>query len=131
MIPKAVELEPKSFVQVFVNNLVKNMKRSSNNYQFDPIVNKFASAFNILAGHNAYEFIRINLPGALPSITTLKKYNENINVHLHECEFRFDALKNYLDSIDSNYAFAVGVSECFSIHRNKRIFLDSNNCRVH
>ncbi|CAF4817628.1 unnamed protein product [Rotaria sp. Silwood2] len=82
------------------------MERSSNNYQFDPNVNKFASVLNILAGHNAYEFIRINLSGALPSTITLKNYNQNISLPLRECEFRFDILKNYLDSIDSNYVFA-------------------------
>jgi hypothetical protein len=50
-----------------INKKTKNMRRANNNYQFDPLVTKFASVFNILAGHNAYEFIRINLPGALPS----------------------------------------------------------------
>ncbi|CAF2249460.1 unnamed protein product [Rotaria magnacalcarata] len=40
----------KSFINIFVSNLLKNMTQSSNNYQFDPIVNKFASVFNILAG---------------------------------------------------------------------------------
>ncbi|CAF4004750.1 unnamed protein product [Rotaria sordida] len=99
------EYQSKSFVHVFVNNLMKNINRSSNNYQFDPIVNKFASAFHILAGHQAYEFVRINLPGSLPSITTLKNYNQNINLHLNEGEFRFDSLKKYLDLIDSNHVF--------------------------
>ncbi len=47
------ENELKSFVDIFIDNLFKNMKRSSNNYRFDPIVNKFASVLNILAGHNA------------------------------------------------------------------------------
>ncbi|CAF1327655.1 unnamed protein product [Rotaria sp. Silwood1] len=100
------EYQSKSFVHIFVSNLMKNINRSSNNYQFDPIVNKFASAFNILAGHQAYEFVRINLPGSLPSITTLKNYNQNINLYLNEGEFRFDSLKQYLDLIDSNHVFA-------------------------
>ncbi len=56
------------------------MKQANNNFQFDPIVTKFASVFNILAGHNAYEFIRINLPGALPTTTTLKNYNQTANL---------------------------------------------------
>ncbi|CAF2961994.1 unnamed protein product [Rotaria sp. Silwood2] len=99
------EYQLKSFVHVFVNNLMKNINRSSNNYQFDPTVNKFASAFSILAGHQAYEFVRINLPGSLPSITTLKNYNQNINLHLNEGEFRFDSLKKYLDLVDSNHVF--------------------------
>jgi len=86
------ENQSKSFPHIFVSNLLKNMKRSNNNYQFDPIVNKFASVFNILAGHNAYELIRLNLPGFLPSTTRLKTYNQNINLQLSECEFRFDSI---------------------------------------
>lgn len=89
----STEYQSKSFVHICVSNLMKNINRSSNNYKFNPIVNKFASAFKILAGHQAYEFVRINLPGSLPSITTLKNYNQNINLHLNEGEFRFDSLK--------------------------------------
>ncbi|CAF2945704.1 unnamed protein product [Rotaria sp. Silwood2] len=99
------ENQSKSFINIFVSNLLKNMKRSSNNYQFDHTVSKFASVLNILAGHNAYEFIRLNLPGSLPSITTLKTYNQNINLQLSECEFRFDSLKDHLELIDSNHVF--------------------------
>lgn len=85
------------------------MKRSSNNYRCDPVVNKFASVFNILAGHNAYEFVRLNLPGSLPSTTALKVYNENINLRLSEGEFRFDSLKDHLELIDCNHVFLVGI----------------------
>ncbi|CAF2995869.1 unnamed protein product [Rotaria sp. Silwood2] len=81
------------------------MERSSNSYQFDPMVSKFASALNIVSGNNAYEFIRLNLPCALPSITTLKNYNQSISLPLRECEFRFDLLKNYLDSVDSSFVY--------------------------
>ncbi|CAF4159918.1 unnamed protein product, partial [Rotaria magnacalcarata] len=72
-----------------------------------PMVSKFASALSILSGHDAYEFIRLNLPGALPSITTLRNYNRSISLPLRECEFRFESLKTYLDSIDSSYVFVV------------------------
>jgi hypothetical protein len=105
------ENQSKSFVNIFIDNLLKNMKRPSNNYHFDPIVNKFASVFNILAGHNAYEFIRLNLPGSLPSITTLKTYDQNLNLQLSECEFRFDSLKDHLELIDSNHVFVVSIPE--------------------
>ncbi|CAM4768394.1 unnamed protein product [Rotaria magnacalcarata] len=105
--------QSKSFTNMFISNLLNNMERSSNNYKFDPNVSKFASVLNILAGHNAYEFIRLNLPGVLPSTTTLKNYNQSISLPLRECEFRFDLLKNYLNTIDSNHVF---VSEdCTSV----------------
>ena len=105
------ENQSKSFINIFVNNLLNNMKRSSNNYQFDPNVNKFASVLNILAGNNAYEFIRLNLPGSLPSPTTLKAYNQDINLQLKESDFRFNSLKGYLELLDSNHVFVVCISE--------------------
>ncbi|CAF2002036.1 unnamed protein product [Rotaria magnacalcarata] len=105
--------QSKSFINIFIRNILNNMERPSNNYHFDPMVSKFASALSILSGHNAYEFIRLNLPGALPSVTILRNYNQTISLPLHECECRFDSLKSYLDSIDSNYVF---VSEdCTSV----------------
>ncbi|CAF3788942.1 unnamed protein product [Rotaria sp. Silwood1] len=100
------QYQSKPFINIFLSNFLKNMKRSKNNFQFHPIVTKFASVFRILAGYNAYEFIRINLLGSLPSDTTLKNYDENINFKLNECEFRFDLLKDYLDSIKSQYVFS-------------------------
>ena len=82
-------------VHIFVDNRLKNINRSSNNYHFDPVVNKFASVFNILAGHHAYEYFRVNFPGSLPSITILKNYNRN-SLNLKEGEFRFDFLTLWL-----------------------------------
>ena len=96
-----------SFSHVFVDNLMQNMNRSSNNYQYDPLVEKFASALHIMAGNNAYEFIRMNLPGSSPSPTTLKQYARNMNMSLIESEFRFLPLKDYLLSIDSKFVFVV------------------------
>jgi hypothetical protein len=101
------QYQSKPFINIFLSNLMKNMKRSKNNFQFDEIIKKFASVFRILAGHNAYEFVRINLPGALPSNTTLENYNGNINFELNESEFRFDMMKDYLDKINSKYVFSV------------------------
>lgn len=116
-----------SFANIFISNLFKNTQRTSNNYQFDPIVNKFASVLNILAGHNAYEFIRMNLPGASPSTTTLRSYNQTISLRLTECEFRFDLLKDYLNSIGYNYVFSVGIVNWCGIQGRNWILLISKS----
>ncbi|CAF1212167.1 unnamed protein product [Adineta ricciae] len=100
------EYESEPFINIFLNNLLKNMKRPKNNFRFNDIIKKFASVLRILAGNNAYEFIRINLPGALPSNTTLENYDANMNFELKECEFRFDMLKDYMQSIKSEYVFS-------------------------
>ncbi|CAF1282975.1 unnamed protein product, partial [Rotaria magnacalcarata] len=118
--------ESKLFINILLRNLLKNMKRSKNNFQFDPIVMKFSSVFRGLAGRNAYEFIRINMLGSLPSDTTLKNYDENINFQLKECEFRFGQMKDYLGSIKSQYVFssedATGVISCVSYDCNTDCF---------
>ena len=116
------EYSCKSFLRVFIDNAVNNMNRSSNNYQYDPLVEKFASALYILGGNNAYEFIRMNLPGSLPSNSTLKIFNRNINQSLNECEFRFDSLKKHLSSIDSNFVFAASFVDLRRGALLKRIF---------
>ena len=115
------ENQSKSFINIFGNNLLHNMQRSSNNYQFDSIVNKFASVLNILAGNNAYEFIRLNLPGSLPSTTTLKAYNQDIDLQLKESDFRFNSLKDYLELINSNHVLVVSILEQYNTYDKKKI----------
>ena len=98
-----------SFSHLFIDNLMRNMNRSSSNYQYDPSVEKFASALHIMAGNNTYEFIRINLPDSSPPTTTLKQYARNTNMSLNESELRFNWLKDHLLSIDSKFVFAVNL----------------------
>ena len=59
----------------------------------------------ILAGRNAYEFIRSNLPGAFPSISTVQSLLEKEEKYCTEGEFRFDVVKKHLNLIGSNFAF--------------------------
>lgn len=75
---------PTSFSQIFIENFAKNMNRSSNNYEYNPSVEKFALALHIMGGNNAYEFIRINLPGSSPSQPKLKQVMRNTNANLYE-----------------------------------------------
>lgn len=110
---KAEDDQTKSFGDIFISNFFKNKQQSNNHYKFGDVVTKFASVLNVLVGHNGYEFIRLNLPGTLPSITTLNNYNRTLNLRLIECEFRFDLLKDYLDSIGSEFVFAVCAIRCY------------------
>lgn len=52
-----------------------------------------------------YEFIRLNLPGSLPDLTTLNTLISNSNLKISEGEFRFDQLQNHFDSLNVQYAF--------------------------
>ena len=101
--------EPKPFVYIFIDSLLRNLNRSKHQYEYNPFVQKFASALQVLAGTNAYEYLRINLPGAFPTITTLEKYNRSIDLKLNECQFRFDSMDKFLRSLDSRFIFALSL----------------------
>ena len=101
--------EPKPFVFTFIDNLLRNLNRSKSHYEYNPFVQKFSSALHVLAGTIAYEYLRINLPEAFPSITTLEKYERSIDLKLNECQFRFDSMDKFLHSLDSRFVFAVSL----------------------
>ena len=69
--------------------MLENLNRPKNHYEYNPFVQKFASTLHVLAGSNTYEYLRINLPGAIPTITSLQKYNKNTDIILNECQFQF------------------------------------------
>ena len=66
----------------FIENILSNLLRNKNNYRYSKSVQDFAHALYILGGRNVYEFMRMNLPGALPGLTTvndsLRKAGESI-----------------------------------------------------
>ncbi|CAF1567070.1 unnamed protein product, partial [Didymodactylos carnosus] len=105
--------EGNTFMKAFIENIVNNLKRSKNNYQYNEYVKRFALSLYILAGRNAYEFVRINLPGAIPSIATIESYMKCTNVQITECEFRFKSLKHHLNRIDSRHGFCA--EDCTSV----------------
>ena len=113
----------KPFVYAFIDNLLKNLNRSKNHFQYNPFVQKFASALHVLAGTNTYEYLRINLPGALPTITALEKYNQHLDIRLDECHFRFDSMRKVLGSMGAKFIFAVSVRRYFLIQDGTKIFL--------
>ncbi|CAF5016091.1 unnamed protein product, partial [Rotaria sp. Silwood1] len=53
-------------------------------------------------GKQVYEFVRINIIGALPNLTTLKKLISSTDAILTEGRFCFDALQQYLNSVKTN-----------------------------
>lgn len=80
-----------------------NSHRPSNNFTYSDRVFKFATCLFILAGRYAYNYLRMNLMYALPSIQTIG-INWLANAY-READFRFDECSQYLDSIESKYVF--------------------------
>ena len=73
----------------------------------------FAQSLYILGGRNTYEFVRMNLPGSLPSISTLDDSIKKAGGSIEEAEFRFDALHEHQKSL--NYQVAVCSEDCTGV----------------
>ncbi|CAM4842016.1 unnamed protein product [Rotaria magnacalcarata] len=59
----------------------------------------------ILGGKLTYEFIRLNIVGALPSLTTLYGIISDTNLKIIEGQFRFDELKHHSDLLNTKFGF--------------------------
>ncbi len=94
-----------SFMDTFISNLTDNMNRSKHRYQYNTPVRRFSSAVHSLGGRNLYQFLRLNLPGAFPSIPTLESYSNEYCTRIEEGEFRFDQLKNYSNKVNCSFVY--------------------------
>ena len=101
-----IPLDGDLFAHEFTRNMIENMQRSKNNYTYSSSIRRFASALCVLGGKNTYKFLRVNLPGALPSFSTLEIYNDQFCKSIEECEFRFEELKDHLDKDHCKFVFA-------------------------
>ncbi|CAF1620840.1 unnamed protein product [Rotaria magnacalcarata] len=98
--------EQSSFLNYFLDNISSNLCRSKNAYRYTEPVLQFATSLHILGGKVAYEFMRLNLPGALPALSTLQTLALNRDYRIKEGEFRFDSLATHMQSLETNIAFA-------------------------
>jgi hypothetical protein len=103
------------FLKSFIDNIILNMTRSPNNYRFSEQVEQFALSLYILGGKMTYQFVRVNLSLALPSIQTLNKLMSSGDTKINERQFRFDSLKDYFYRIDVEYGF--GSEDCTGVIR--------------
>lgn len=95
-----------SFLISMINNITDNLSRSTNNYRYSDHVRHFAYSLFILGGQNTYEFVRINIPGLLPSKTTVKNILRKSSNRMYEGQFYFDSMANHFSSTGSILAFA-------------------------
>ena len=103
------------FLNSFIDNIVLNMSRSPNNYRFSKQVKQFALSLYILSGKMTYQFVRVNLSPALPSLQTLNKLISTGDTKINEGEFQFDSLQEYFNRIDGKYGF--GSEDCSGVVR--------------
>ena len=93
------------FLKSFLENITQNLPRSKCSYRYNAHVQRFAVSLFILAGRNAYNFVRMNIPCALPSISTVQLLIDKEDGRMIEGDFRFGTLKRHLASADTDIPF--------------------------
>ncbi|CAF4175876.1 unnamed protein product, partial [Rotaria magnacalcarata] len=83
-------------VQYDINELTKNLRNA--------LISK-GQMTNDLAGRKAYEFLRINIPGSLPSLTTIQTKLAKEGLRAVEGEFRYNDMIKYMSTVNSKFAF--------------------------
>lgn len=89
------------FMILFIDNLLFNLTQSSNNYRYHDSIKHFSLCLYIIGGRQLYEFIRLNLPGAIPSLTFVHELISASNTKLSEAEFKFESVQQF----NSNFGF--------------------------
>ena len=93
------------FLKEFIDTITNNLPKPNNHFRYSDTIKNFALSLYILGGKLTYEFIRLNLPGSLPSLTMLNTLISSSNSKITEAEFRFDQLHKYFDNLNVLYAF--------------------------
>ena len=111
----------------FIENISDNLMKPPNRNRYSNQVEQFAFILSILGGRRVYEFIRLNLPGSLPSLSTLAiRFDEN-RENLVEGRFRFESMRSYFKSINVKYAFVsedcTGIIKKVSYDRQSNSFV--------
>ncbi|CAF3915067.1 unnamed protein product [Rotaria magnacalcarata] len=63
--------------------------------RYTGLIKKFAISLYVLGGKQCYEFVRLNMPGAIPNLSTLGDLINKSNMTLTEAEFKFDSLRQF------------------------------------
>ncbi|CAF2819737.1 unnamed protein product [Rotaria sp. Silwood2] len=94
-----------TFLNVILNNMIRNFITEERGYRYDTIVRQFASCLYILGGRTAYEFVRLNIPGFLPSVQIIQSYIGTSENHLAEGLFNYIGACDYLNINQSTLGF--------------------------
>jgi hypothetical protein len=89
-----------------IETIISNHYRAKSRYCYNNSIRDFASCLFILGGRNVYEFIRINIPGFLPSLPVIESSLDSIRNRMVEGDFRYNLMSDYLSLHKTNLIFA-------------------------
>ncbi|CAF1928949.1 unnamed protein product [Rotaria magnacalcarata] len=93
------------FISSFIDTIANNIVKSKQGQCYDDSMKKFAILLYTFGGKLAYQLVRINIIGALPSLSTLSRLMSNTDTIITEGRFRIMALKQYTDSLNAKFGF--------------------------
>ena len=99
----------------FLQTLLTNIAQSDSRNRYSDELKSSALCLYIFAGHNAYEFVRLNIPGALPNSTSIKTYLASSDERLSEGAYRYDAMARHMSLMNSKFAFCA--EDCTAVVR--------------
>jgi len=94
-----------TFKYTAIETIISNHDRAKTRYSYNDSIRDFASCVYILGGRNVYEFIRINIPGFLPTLTIIQHLLDSTKSRIEEGEFRYNLMSDYLVSQKTNHIF--------------------------
>ncbi|CAF0782627.1 unnamed protein product [Adineta ricciae] len=79
----------------WIKNIVENLKRPKNKFSYDHHIQQFALLLLILGSRNCYEFLRLNLYGALPHITNLELLKDSSDLIYYKNIYSYMIINTY------------------------------------
>lgn len=90
----------------FLSNWISNVASTSKNaFRYTKSIKDFANCLYILGGTNLYEFLRLNIPGSVPSLTSVRVAFSSSEHQFIEGEFRYSSFQELVRPLDCKYAF--------------------------
>lgn len=89
---------PSTFLNALIKSSINNSSSTcKNSNRYKKSIKQFSVFLYFVAGRLLYETLQANLKNSLPSITTLYRFISTQKSNIVEGEYRFDALKNFLE----------------------------------
>ena len=101
------------FKRELIETIIMNHYRAKYHFSYNSSMREFASVIFILGGRNLYEFIRMNIPGLLPSLSIIQSLIDSSTNYLQEGQYRYEAMYDYLSWKRSKFVFAA--EDCTSV----------------
>ncbi|CAF4850214.1 unnamed protein product, partial [Rotaria sp. Silwood1] len=94
----------------FISNLLSNITCTKNAFRYQQSVKDFAASLYILGGRNVYEFVRLNIPGSIPCLNSLRSILTSSKTNFIEGEFQYERLKDFINMLDSQSTSTIAIT---------------------